>query len=329
MKAAFFETTGAPDVIRVRRPARPRSRRPGEVRVKVAAVGGQPDRHVHPRAARSPMPLPKPFITGCDLAGVGGRGRARASTRFKVGDRVWGSNQGLLGRQGTFAEFVLRRTRTGSTRRRPASRTRTRPPSRWSASPPTSACSSCAKLQAGRDGLRQRRHRRRRLDGRADGEGGRREGHHHRRVATRRRSWPASSGPTSSLNYKTDDVAAKVKEVDRREGRRTSGTRRSREPDFDRTVELMAPRGRIVVMAGRQARPAFPNGPFYVKGLSLFGFAMFNMTADEQRRVRRRHQPLAGRGQAEAEHRPADDAERDRGGAPVAGGEHASRGPGR
>ncbi len=45
----------------------------------------------------------------------------------------------------------------------------------------------------------------------------------------------------------------------------------------------MAPRGRIVVMAGRQARPAFPNGPFYVKGLSLLGFAMFNMTPDEQR----------------------------------------------
>jgi NADPH2:quinone reductase len=36
-------------------------------------------------------------------------------------------------------------------------------------------------------------------------------------------------------------------------------------------------------MAGRQARPAFPNGPFYVKGLQLIGFAMFNMTAAEQR----------------------------------------------
>jgi NADPH2:quinone reductase len=36
-------------------------------------------------------------------------------------------------------------------------------------------------------------------------------------------------------------------------------------------------------MAGRQARPAFPNGPFYVKGLSIHGFAMFNMAPDEQR----------------------------------------------
>ena len=39
----------------------------------------------------------------------------------------------------------------------------------------------------------------------------------------------------------------------------------------------------MIVMAGRQAQPAFPVGPFYVKDLSLFGFAMFNATPDEQR----------------------------------------------
>jgi NADPH:quinone reductase len=37
------------------------------------------------------------------------------------------------------------------------------------------------------------------------------------------------------------------------------------------------------VMAGRQAQPTFPVGPFYVKDLSLFGFAMFNASTDEQR----------------------------------------------
>ena len=26
--------------------------------------------------------------------------------RFKAGDRVWGTNQGLMGRQGTFAEYA-------------------------------------------------------------------------------------------------------------------------------------------------------------------------------------------------------------------------------
>jgi len=45
-------------------------------------------------------------------------------------------------------------------------------------------------------------------------------------------------------------------------------------------VSLLAARGRIVLMA---ARPLFPVGPFYVKGCSLFGFAMFNATATEQR----------------------------------------------
>src|SRR5579871_6893192 len=47
----------------------------------------------------------------------------------------------------------------------------------------------------------------------------------------------------------------------------------------------MARRGRMIVMAGRAARPAFPVGPFYVKDLSLHGFAMFNATPDEQRRA--------------------------------------------
>jgi NADPH:quinone reductase len=45
----------------------------------------------------------------------------------------------------------------------------------------------------------------------------------------------------------------------------------------------MSPRGRIIFMAGRTARPEFPVGPFYVKDLRLHGFAMFNASAAEQR----------------------------------------------
>jgi NADPH:quinone reductase len=45
----------------------------------------------------------------------------------------------------------------------------------------------------------------------------------------------------------------------------------------------LAPRGRMILMAGREARPVFPVGPFYVKGCSLHGFAMFNATPEEQR----------------------------------------------
>ena len=36
-------------------------------------------------------------------------------------------------------------------------------------------------------------------------------------------------------------------------------------------------------MAGRDACPILPIGPFYVNDLRLFGFAMFNASADEQR----------------------------------------------
>ena len=48
-------------------------------------------------------------------------------------------------------------------------------------------------------------------------------------------------------------------------------------------LEHLALRGRMVLMAGRDARPAFPVGPFYVKDCSLVGFAMFNANAEEQR----------------------------------------------
>ena len=36
-------------------------------------------------------------------------------------------------------------------------------------------------------------------------------------------------------------------------------------------------------MAGRDARPVFPVGPFYTKNCSVHGFAMFNFSAEEQR----------------------------------------------
>src|SRR5688572_27468492 len=72
------------------------------VRVKAVAVNPI-DTYI--RGGIIPAQLPTPFIVGCDLAGevvaIG-----TAVSRFKVGDRVWGSNQGLLGRQGAFAELV-------------------------------------------------------------------------------------------------------------------------------------------------------------------------------------------------------------------------------
>jgi NADPH2:quinone reductase len=55
-----------------------------------------------------------------------------------------------------------------------------------------------------------------------------------------------------------------------------------RQPTLERTIGLMARRGRIILMAGREARPEFPLGKFYTNDLSLHGFAMFNAAPEEQ-----------------------------------------------
>ena len=108
----------------------------------------------------------------------------------------------------------------------------------------------------------------------------------------------ASLGADLAINYKTEDVPARVKEF-APEGVNV-WWETLREPDFDRTVSLLAPRGRMILMAGRDARPPFPVGPFYVKGCRLYGFAMFNATTERAAGRGRRHQPLAGRRQIEA-----------------------------
>jgi NADPH2:quinone reductase len=87
-------------------------------------------------------------------------------------------------------------------------------------------------------------------------------------------------GADVAINYKTQDVAAAVRQF------APDGVNvfweTLREPNFDQIIEYLAARGRIVLMAGRDARPEFPVGPFYVKGCSLHGFVMFAATAEEQ-----------------------------------------------
>jgi NADPH2:quinone reductase len=225
------------------------------------------------------MTLPKPYIPGCDLAGtveVVGPG----VEHLMVGDRVWGSNQGLLGRQGTFAEYAcvaqewLYPTPAGV--------------------PDTEAAAAAlvgivahlglfrwARLQSGETLF---------VNGGTGGVGS--------MVVQMAKAIKASVittvgsadkaelcrswGADLVLNYKTDDIPAAVRDFTK--GRGVSvWFETQREPDLQRTVELTAHRGRIVLMAGRQARPIFPVGPFYTRDVSLYGFAIFNATPQEQR----------------------------------------------
>src|SRR3954468_1243469 len=72
------------------------------VRVKATAVNPI-DTYV--RSGMVKMDIPLPYIVGADLAGVVEKLGPNAK-KFKVGDRVWGTDQGLMGRQGTFAEYA-------------------------------------------------------------------------------------------------------------------------------------------------------------------------------------------------------------------------------
>lgn len=277
MKAAYLEATGTPEVIHYGELPTPEPTQ-GTVRVKVAAVSVNPiDTYI--RGGIVAMNLPKPFIPGCDLAGtVDAVGSG--VTRFKVGDRVWGSNQGLLGRQGTFAEYCcphedyLYPTPVGVNDEDVAAVALVGITAHL-------GLFMCAKLQPSEWVF---------VNGGTGGVGA--------MVvqmakaigakvvttvgSTEKANHAKQLGADVVINYKTDDVAQKVKEATGGQGLHV-WYETLREPDYDRTVELMRPRGRIVIMAGRTARPAFPHGPFYVKGLSLHGFAMFNIPPAEQR----------------------------------------------
>src|SRR5689334_22846268 len=103
MRAAYIEQTGPIEVIRVGDLPRPEPGA-GQVLVRVNAVALNPiDLYI--RSGLIAMPLAFPYIIGCDLAGTVEQ-LGKNCTRFQAGDRVWGSNQGMLGRQGVAAEYA-------------------------------------------------------------------------------------------------------------------------------------------------------------------------------------------------------------------------------
>ena len=275
MKAAFIEQTGPPEVIQFGDLPAPKPA-PHQVLVRVGAVAMNPiDTYI--RGGMIKAQLPMPFIPGCDVAGMVEETGADVQ-RFKHGDRVWGTNQGLQGRQGTFAEFVA-------------------VDEQWLYATPVSVTDEEAVAISlvgitARLGLRKAQLQEGEVLFVNGGTGGvgsavvqMAKALGARVVTTAGTDGKVSEcrklGADLALNYKTQDVGAEIRKF------APSGVNvwweTLREPDFERTVPLLAMRGRMIVMAGRDARPVFPVGPFYVKDCSLHGFAMFNAPADEQR----------------------------------------------
>ena len=278
MRAAYIQQTGAPTVIQYGELPTPVPA-PGEVLVKVGAAAVNPiDTYI--RSGAISMPLQFPYIPGCDMAGTV-TALGPNTSRFKVGDRVWCSNQSLFGRRGTLAEFAAI-------------------DEQWLY--PTPASQSDAEAAAGAlVGITAHLGLHLNAGIKAGevvfvngGTGG--VGAAVVQLAKAAgavviatvgsaakqelcRSW----GADLVVDYHDANMDALIESFRQEKGGIHVWFETQREPTFDRTVGLMAPRGRLILMAGRAARPEFPVGPFYVKDLRMCGFAMFNASPAEQR----------------------------------------------
>lgn len=277
MKAAYIEAPGSADQIEYGELETPVPKGT-EVLIKVGAVSLNPiDTYL--RSGNVPMELPMPYILGCDVAGtvvaVGENARA-----FQVGDRVWGSNQGLLGRQGTFAEFACVEEA-------------------WLYPTPDSVPDTAAAAMAlvgitAHLGLVHRGQLRAGetvfVNGGSGGVGSAviqmAKCLGASRVITTAGSEEKAEicrqlGADHVILYKDQHVLTEVQAA-APEGIHL-WWETVREPQLDAAVTAMARDGRIIVMAGRDARSEVPIGPFYAKGCSLLGFVMFMVPPEIQR----------------------------------------------
>ena len=276
MKAAYINQTGTPDVITYGDLPTPKPTR-RQCLIKVAAVDVNPiDLYVRSGAIKIKMPLP--YIVGRDLAGT--VVEIGASVKgFKAGDRVWATGQGADGHQGTFAEFC-------------AVDERSLHPIPQGVSDEDIVALSLVGITAQLGLVRYANLKAGEVLFVNGGSGGVGSCVVQMAKILRARVVATAGTPEKveicrqlgadlAVNYKTEDVDAAIRTF-APEGVNV-WWETLREPNFERTISMLAMRGRMVVMAGRDAKPVFPVGPFYVKDCSLHGFAMFNASVREQR----------------------------------------------
>lgn len=277
MKAVYFHQPGPPETLSYGELPDPGPPTGARLRIKVRAVALNPiDTYLRSGAVK--MDLPHPFIPGCDFAGVV-EAVGPDVTLFEPGQRVWGSNQGLLGRQGTFAEYIL-------------------VDECWAYPIPDHVSDEAAAAIAlvgitAHLGLFRHAQLQRGetlfVHG-ASGGVGSTVVQMGKLAGARVIAAVGSPQKAEAILRLGADYAIVHRDVEPQLALRkiTPGGvnvwwETTREPDFDRIITALASRGRVIIMAGRDARPPFPVGPFYVKSASLHGFVMFTAHPDEQR----------------------------------------------
>ncbi|MBN1393779.1 MAG: NADPH:quinone reductase [Pirellulales bacterium] len=275
MKVAFIERFGPPKNIVVGDLPRPKPA-PGQVLVKITAAAVNPvDAYL--RSGSYPMDLPMPYIMGSDLAGVVESVGSQVA-KFRPGDRVWGSNQGVYGRQGTYAEYAavdecwLYPTPDEVADRDAAAaalvgitahlglfrEAKLKMGDSVFIGGGSGGVGSCAIQMA------------RAIGARVLATAGSKE-----KVALCKQL-----GANAAINYKTDDLDAALEKF----GPVDVWLDTKRDQEFDRVIERMAVNGRIIVMAGGDSPSKLSARQLLAKDCKLLGYAIFNAPPDEQRK---------------------------------------------
>ncbi|MFD3499208.1 NADPH:quinone reductase [Streptomyces sp. NPDC058676] len=273
MQAAYIEQLGSPDEIRYGELPPPRPG-PTDVLVAVTATTVNPvDTFVRSGIFRTPVSFPQ--VLGRDLVGTAVEAGPGAAG-FEPGDQVWCNSLGHAGRQGPAADLAVV----------PADRLYRLPDG---VDPETAvavlhpggtahlALFTHARLRPGETVF---------VAGAAGNVGsatvvmavdaGARVV---ASAAARDREYVRSLGAETVLAYDDPDLEARLRAahpagVDVRID--TYGTN-----DLTAAVESLAPRGRIVLLAGVGSRPVLPVGPFYMKDASILGFVISHARTDE------------------------------------------------
>ncbi|MEU9133174.1 NADPH:quinone reductase [Kitasatospora sp. NPDC048540] len=271
--AAYIDATGPADVIRVGALPTPVPG-DGEVLVRTQAIGvNHVDTFV--RSGAYPTPLTFPFVIGRDAVGtVAAVGTGVAG--FLAGDAVWCNSLGHGGRQGPSATYTI----VAAERLYPLPAGVD--PVAAAAVLHTGATAHLglfreARLRAGETVV---------VGGAAGGVGSavvQIAAEAGARVIAVARSeqvpWCRSSGAQEVLDRRAPDLIGRLHKAapdgidvywD------TSGHH-----DLEQVVPLLAPRGRVILMAGLDAHPTLPVGTLYTRDASLRGFALSNATTDE------------------------------------------------
>ena len=319
MRAAYIEQPGPPESIIVGEMPAPHPA-PGEVLVRVRAAAFNPI-DLYLRSGMVAMPMAFPYVVGSDLAGTV-EAVGRDVSRYQVGDRVWGSNRGMLGRTGSAAEVVA----VGEDWLYPTPEGQADVEAAGQALVGITAHLGLfgkAKLKGGEMLY---------VPGGSGGVGSmvvqmaKAVG---ARVATsagspERVAYCRSIGADLAFNYKTDDIPAGLREFS------PEGVdvwfETLREPNFEAIVPMLRKGGRVVVIAGRGAKSVLPVGPFYTRDAKPPRLRDVQRGGGRAAGLRRGDQRVVGLGQAEGADRPDVSPGRGGGGPEVPGRQYHRRG---